>query len=284
MKTRVLSAVALLPILLVIVLVLPAWATATLFAAAGAVAAYELLYRTGLVKNRRLVIYAMVMAVLVAFWSLRQDVNLAAIGLLAYLCLLLGEMLLAHAKLRFEKICLCMAAGVLLPYLLCALVRIRAMYAGMDPAQNTLGKYYILIAFIIAFSADSGAYFVGRALGKHKLVPVISPNKTVEGALGGVASAVVLMLLYGLILDKSFGFDVIYWYGIIYGVLGALISMLGDLSFSVIKRQVNIKDYGNLIPGHGGVLDRFDSMMLVAPLVELLLRMLTFAVPMAGVG
>ena len=92
------------------------------------------------------------------------------------------------------------------------------------------------------------------------------------------------MLLYGLILDKSFGFDVIYWYGIIYGVLGALISMLGDLSFSVIKRQVNIKDYGNLIPGHGGVLDRFDSMMLVAPLVELLLRMLTFAVPMAGVG
>ncbi len=284
MKTRVLSAVALLPILLVIVLVLPAWATATLFAAAGAVAAYELLYRTGLVKNRRLVIYAMVMAVLVAFWSLRQDVNLAAIGLLAYLCLLLGEMLLAHAKLRFEKICLCMAAGVLLPYLLCALVRIRAMYAGMNPAQNTLGKYYILIAFIIAFSADSGAYFVGRALGKHKLAPVISPNKTVEGALGGVASAVVLMLLYGLILDKSFGFDVIYWYGIIYGVLGALISMLGDLSFSVIKRQVNIKDYGNLIPGHGGVLDRFDSMMLVAPLVELLLRMLTFAVPMAGVG
>ncbi len=284
MKTRVLSAVALLPILLVIVLVLPAWATATLFAAAGAVAAYELLYRTGLVKNRRLVIYAMVMAVLVAFWSLRQDVNLAATGLLAYLCLLLGEMLLAHAKLRFEKICLCMAAGVLLPYLLCALVRIRAMYAGMDPAQNTLGKYYILIAFIIAFSADSGAYFVGRALGKHKLAPVISPNKTVEGALGGVASAVVLMLLYGLILDKSFGFDVIYWYGIIYGVLGALISMLGDLSFSVIKRQVNIKDYGNLIPGHGGVLDRFDSMMLVAPLVELLLRMLTFAVPMAGVG
>ena len=263
---------------------LPAWATATLFAAAGAVAAYELLYRTGLVKNRRLVIYAMVMAVLVAFWSLRQDVNLAAIGLLAYLCLLLGEMLLAHAKLRFEKICLCMAAGVLLPYLLCALVRIRAMYAGMNPAQNTLGKYYILIAFIIAFSADSGAYFVGRALGKHKLAPVISPNKTVEGALGGVASAVVLMLLYGLILDKSFGFDVIYWYGIIYGVLGALISMLGDLSFSVIKRQVNIKDYGNLIPGHGGVLDRFDSMMLVAPLVELLLRMLTFAVPMAGVG
>ena len=137
-------------------LVLPAWATATLFAAAGAVAAYELLYRTGLVKNRRLVIYAMVMAVLVAFWSLRQDVNLAAIGLLAYLCLLLGEMLLAHAKLRFEKICLCMAAGVLLPYLLCALVRIRAMYAGMDPA--TLLEMARSLTALLAFDSPALAW------------------------------------------------------------------------------------------------------------------------------
>lgn len=274
----------LLPLLLVIVLVLPAWATAALFAAASAVAAYELLYRTGMVKNLRLVVYAMIMAVLVSFWSLRQDPNLAALGLLLYLALLLGEMLLAHTHLRFEKVCLCLAAGVLLPYLLTALVRIRAMYAGADPSQNDLGKYYILIAFVIAFSADSGAYFVGRACGKHKLAPVISPNKTVEGAVGGVLCAVALVELYGLILDKAFRFDVIYLYGILYGVVGALGSILGDLSFSVIKRQMNIKDYGNLIPGHGGILDRFDSMMIVAPLVELLLRMLTFAVPTLGVG
>lgn len=275
MKTRVLSAVALLPLLLVIVLVLPAWATAALFGAAAAVAAYELLYRTGLVKNLRLVAYAMVMAVLVSFWSLRQDRNLAALGVLLYLMLLFGEMLLAHTKLRFEKICLCLAAGLLLPYLLTALVRIRAMYTGAD---------YILIAFVIAFTADSGAYFVGRALGKHKLAPVISPNKTVEGAVGGILCAIGFMELYGLILDKAFGFDVIYWYGILYGLFGALASILGDLSFSVIKRQMGIKDYGNLIPGHGGILDRFDSMMLVAPLVEILLRMLTFAVPVAGAG
>ena len=123
MKTRVLSAVALLPLLLVIVLVLPAWATAALFGAAAAVAAYELLYRTGMVKNLRLVVYAMVMAVLVSFWSLRQDPNLAHLGVLAYLALLFGEMLLAHGRLRFEKVCLCLAAGLLLPYLLTALVR-----------------------------------------------------------------------------------------------------------------------------------------------------------------
>ena len=152
MKTRVLSAAALLPLLLVIVLVLPAWATAVLFGAAAAIAAYELLYRTGMVKNLRLVIYAMVMAVLVSFWSLRPDSNLAHLGVLAYFALLLGETLLSHGRLRFEKVCLCLAAGLLLPYLLTALVRIRAMYAGADPGQNDLGKYYILVAFVIAFT------------------------------------------------------------------------------------------------------------------------------------
>ena len=284
MKTRVLSAAGLLPLLLVIVLVLPAWATAVLFGAAAAIAAYELLYRTGMVKNLRLVIYAMVMAVLVSFWSLRPDSNLAHLGVLAYFALLLGETLLSHGRLRFEKVSLCLAAGLLLPYLLTALVRIRAMYAGADPGQNDLGKYYILVAFVIAFTTDSGAYFVGRALGKHKLAPVISPNKTVEGAIGGLLCGVLFMGLYGLILSKAFQFDVIYWYGAVYGVLGAGASMLGDLGFSAIKRQIGIKDYGDLIPGHGGILDRFDSMMLVAPLVELLLRMLPFAVPTLGVG
>ena len=88
--------------------------------------------------------------------------------------------------------------------------------------------------------------------------------------------AVLFMGLYGLILTKAFQFDVIYWYGAVYGVLGAGASILGGSGFSAIKRQMNIKDYGDLIPGHGGILDRFDSMMLVAPLVELLLRMLPY--------
>lgn len=283
MKVRILSAVVLLPLLLVIVLVLPAWATAALFAAAAAVAAYELLWGTGLVKHVRLVAYSMVMAALISFWSLRPSGNLASIGIFVFFLLLLGEMLGAHTKLPFSQIAICMIGGVLLPYLLTALVRIRAMFS-MVTGQEEMGKFYILIAFVIAFSADSGAYFVGRALGKHKLCPNISPNKTVEGAIGGILCAVIFVELYGLVLDKAFGFDVIYVYGIVYGILGAIGSIVGDLSFSVIKRQIGIKDYGNLIPGHGGILDRFDSMMIVAPMVELLLQIINIAVPMAGVG
>lgn len=287
MKTRILSAAVLLPAFLVVVLVCPAWATAVLFGAVASLAVYELMYRTGMVKNLRLVIYAMVMAFLVSLWSLNKSSTLAAIGLLVYLLALLGEFLWSFShgsKLRFERLCLCLVCGLLIPYLLTAMVRIRAMYAGIDPADNTLGKYLILIPCILTFTADSAAYFVGRAFGKHKLAPVISPKKTIEGAIGGVICTVVLLEVYVLLLDKAFGFDVIYGYGPLYGILGSTISILGDLSFSVIKRQAGIKDYGNLIPGHGGALDRFDSMILVAPVTEVLLLTLPIAVPMAGVG
>jgi len=287
MKTRILSAAVLLPLFLVVVLVLPAWATAIVFGAVASLAVYELMYRTGMMKNLRLVIYAMVMAFLVSLWSLRKSASLGAIGVMVYLLVLLGEFLWSFSrggKLRFERLSMCLVCGLLIPYLLTAMVRIRAMYAGIDPAENALGKYLILIPCILTFTADSAAYFVGKAFGKHKLAPVISPKKTIEGAVGGVIATVLLLEVYALILDKAFGFDVIYGYGILYGILGSTISILGDLTFSVVARPLGIKDYGNLLPGHGGALDRFVSMILVAPATEILLLMLPMAVPMAGVG
>ena len=129
----------------------------------------------------------------------------------------------------------------------------------------------ILIPFFVACFCDAGAYFIGVRFGHHKLAPVVSPNKTIEGALGGIATGIVSMLIYAVILDWPLKFDVNYGAAILYGVLGCLAGELGDLCFSVIKRQTGIKDYGNLIPGHGGVLDRFDSILAVAPLIEALL-------------
>ena len=114
--------------------------------------------------------------------------------------------------------------------------------------------------------------------GKHKLAPTISPKKTVEGVVGGVIGAVVGMVLYCLILQIFFQFRVNYILAICYGVLGSFAGVFGDLCFSVIKRQKGIKDYGNLMPGHGGVLDRFDSMMIIGPLTEVLLLLLPVAV------
>ena len=269
MKTRILASVVLLPLLLVVLIALPPIYTAILLAAMSAVAAYELLWRTGLVKHPRLVTYTMIEAVFIAIWcGFGCPYVWGLLGILIFVFALFGEMLVAHTKLRFEKVMICMAGGLLVPYLLCSIMRIRSM---------ELGACLVLMPFLLAFISDSGAYFAGMFLGKHKLAPVISPKKTVEGFFGGVAAAILGVVIYGLVLWLGFGYRVNFLYGILYGVLGSVASVLGDLTFSVIKRQTGIKDYGNLIPGHGGILDRFDSMTVVGPVTELLLLLLPFA-------
>ena len=270
MKTRILVAAIGLPLLLVVVLVLPSVATAILVAAMCILAAYELMIGAGYVKHVRLFAYSSLMALLVCVWSwLEMPRAFGMLGIMIYLCALFGEMLAAHTELKLRTVCVAIFAGLIIPYMLSALVRLRIF-------PN--GKFYILTAFLLTMIPDTGAYFTGMFLGKRKLCPVISPNKTVEGAVGGAAATVICMILYTLILQVGFHFKVNYFYAILYGILGAGGSILGDLTFSVIKRQAKIKDYGTLLPGHGGILDRFDSTIVVAPLVEMLLLIIPFAV------
>lgn len=270
MLTRILAAVVLLPLLLLVVLVLPSIYTAILFGLAAVVAAYELLWGTGLVKHKRMLCYTAVTAFLVAMWShFGMGYPAALIGVFAFVMLLYAEELASKATLQYEKLAVCLAGGLLIPFMLTALVRIH---------DGAYGRFFILIPCVMAFMSDTGAYFVGCAIGKHKLAPTISPKKSVEGVFGGVAGAVLGMVIYCLVLNRGFGFTVNYLNAVIYGVLGSLAAVFGDLSFSAIKRQVGIKDYGNLIPGHGGILDRFDSMTVVAPLAEILLMLLPVAV------
>ncbi len=270
MKTRIITAGVLLPLLLVIVLVLPTIYTAILFGIMAAIGAYELLWGTKLVKHPRLIGYTMVTAFLVAILSyFGLPYSWVLVTLLVFISALYGEMLASKGQLAYEKLLVCLAGGVLIPYLLCALVR-------LHNAQN--GRFLILIPFVLAFLSDTGAYFAGYFFGKHKLAPTISPKKTVEGVVGGVVGAIIGMLIYCLVLDLAFDFRANYLYAIVYGLLGSMAAVFGDLSFSAIKRQVGIKDYGNLIPGHGGILDRFDSMTLVAPLTEALMLLLPVVV------
>lgn len=135
------------------------------------------------------------------------------------------------------------------------------------------GKYAILIwlVFIIAFGTDIFAYFTGMLLGRHKLCPNISPKKTVEGAIGGLLGSVILSGLFGYFFCRE-----LFVYCIIIGVIGSVMSQLGDLSASIIKRKLKIKDYGHLIPGHGGILDRFDSVLFTAPTVYYSIVIISF--------
>jgi len=270
LKTRVVTAVILLPLLLLIVLAAPKLLTAVLFCIMAGIGAWELLAGTGFLKQKRLLVYSVVMALLVGLASyFPVEAVWIKLGVLLFWILLFAEMMHYKMELPFEKVCICLVAGVLIPYLLTALVRIHV---------GKFGRWFILIPFILAFLSDTGAYFAGRAFGKHKLAPVISPKKTVEGVIGGVLGAVVGMLVYCLVLESFFDFRVNYIYALVYGAIGSGSAVFGDLCFSVIKRQTGIKDYGKIFPGHGGILDRFDSMIVVAPLTEILLAFLPLAV------
>lgn len=123
------------------------------------------------------------------------------------------------------------------------------------------GKFHVWLIFLSAWGADTCAYCVGMLFGKRKMAPILSPKKSVEGAIGGIAGAVILGLIYALCTKGP-----IVQYMIIC-LFGAVISMVGDLAASAIKRNTGIKDYGNLIPGHGGILDRFDSILFTAPVI-----------------
>ena len=153
----------------------------------------------------------------------------------------------------FEPIVMVMFAGFVLPMLFTSLIRI---------AMMSHGSYLLLMVFIVAFASDSCAYFAGMFLGKHKLAPRLSPKKTIEGSIGGTLGTMLVSGLFGYFVMPE-----IMIHCMIMGALGAVFSQFGDLTASIFKRKMGIKDYGHLIPGHGGILDRFDSVLFTAPLI-----------------
>ena len=162
-------------------------------------------------------------------------------------------------------------------YISCGLKNIRAWLillifilaiSSVSILRENFGLWHVWFVFIAAWGSDTGAYFVGRTIGKRKLAPKLSPKKTVEGAIGGIIIAAGLLVLYGFILNSQNIFNLTTTDYIalgIFGATGAVLGQAGDLFASSIKRRIGIKDYGKIIPGHGGVLDRFDSILFTAP-------------------
>ena len=137
--------------------------------------------------------------------------------------------------------------------------------------------FFILLILCFAWGGDTCAYFAGRAFGKHKLCPVVSPKKTVEGSVGGLVVGVVIAILYGVVFHFITKVEVNYYFLAVYGILGGVITQVGDLAFSYVKRNRKIKDFGHVFPGHGGVLDRFDSVMFIAPFVTMVITAVFYA-------
>lgn len=149
---------------------------------------------------------------------------------------------------------------------------VASLYVGVG-FQNLVtaradGLAILLFAFFVVWATDIGAYMVGRQVGKHKLWPDISPNKTIEGALGGIASAIVVAVVFILVQPNVFQHNLVTM--VIFTIIFSVVGQFGDLVESAIKRHYGVKDSGKILPGHGGILDRFDSMLFVFPMMHLL--------------
>ena len=268
MLGRIMVALVGIPLLLVILFFSPVIVLTVAFSALCAIAAYELLGATHAVHNRRLVLYAVIFAILVPLWYYFGCRIVGAVGGVFVLMLLLfGEAIASRQTMQVEEMAMTVFAALVVPSMLSVFV----LMADLEHA-----RLYMFLPFVSAFTSDAFALFAGMRFGKHKLAPHLSPKKTIEGSVGGFLGAALCCVLYGLVIGKVLGHAPVYWVLALYGLLGSLVSQLGDLSFSYIKRQYGIKDYGHLFREHGGVLDRFDSVTFCAPLTYLLLMIVPF--------
>lgn len=264
MGKRIMVAVIFVPLIILMLFFAPSWVLPVVVSGLAMIALHEVLWSTGFVKNPKISGLAIVLAGLIPFWVFVGERMLPAlVTLFLYVVLLFAVAMKSHYTVTTEKMGGSFFLSIVIPYFLSTFIRIREM-----PDW----RYYILLPFVVAWLSDAFALFAGMAFGKHKLAPELSPKKTVEGAVGGVAGSVAATLIYGFVMSACFGAAAVrYGLLILYALLGAVVAQFGDLAFSYIKRQYDIKDYGTIFPGHGGVLDRFDSVIFCAPLLEILI-------------
>jgi len=268
MLKRVLSSIVGLPILLLFV-VLGGWPLKAAVFFLIAIAMHELY--DALSKKRMSIHYVgyLFAAVYMVFIDSANFSFVLSILLIAFTVLVSILLVIFHNRINVMD-CAATMFGFYYVAVLMSLIYVVRMSTG--------GQYLVWIIFIAAWGCDTGAYFAGITLGrkgKHKLIPSLSPNKTVEGAIGGIVVASILAVVYGAILARVTSvrvvnefetFQLLVRYAVI-GAGGAIFAQLGDLAASAIKRYTNIKDFGHIIPGHGGVMDRFDSVLFTAPAV-----------------
>ena len=262
LKSRVLVSVVGIPLLLCVVLLAPDVVIMAALAILAGIAAHELMDCVGVKGNDFLHIWTVIAAVttvggyysweqlIPAFWAF-------------YLMVALFYAIIKGGEVKFMSVAAGIVAAMLIPYSFSAFLRIEAL---------DFHRAYLLLPFILSFGCDTFAYFVGCTIGKHKLAPKVSPKKSVEGAIGGLLGNVLCGLMFAFVLERWLGGSVGYAAMAILALLCGVVAQIGDLSFSLIKREFGIKDYGKLFMAHGGVLDRFDSVLFVTPMLEIVLN------------
>lgn len=271
MKNRVITSVAILAAMLTVVIFSEFIVYPLALALLAIIATFEVLRVIGSHKIWTLSIPAYLISAAFPLTAYFVDSNnsleflliLAAV-VFVYLVWLMGVSVFSKGKIAFSKVSETLVGVTYVAVSFTSLSLIRYI-------NHDFGVFLVVLVFVISWTCDTAAFAVGSLIGKHKLIPEISPKKTVEGAIGGVVFSALLCALYGLGLDLVIEkIQVNYLYLILFGIILSVVSQLGDLIASLIKREYDVKDYGRIFPGHGGVLDRFDSVLAVSTILLIL--------------
>ncbi len=260
MKQRVISGITGV-ILLIAILALGTPFVEIAVALIAVMGAVELSNATGISNNKKLMITTIVGTVFLVASQFFGN-TLFTPAMYMYIVAVFVVYMINMETIKLKEIAVTFFLAVYVAFMFGHLILVRNMYNG---------HLLVWFIFIGAFITDTAALFGGKFFGRHKLCPKLSPKKTIEGGISGVIGCVIATLIYCLICRIGFGVFPHYGQAILIAFGASIVSQLGDLSASCIKRQFGIKDYGKIMPGHGGVMDRFDSVLFVAPFVYYML-------------
>lgn len=270
MKLRILTAIIGIPLVVVVLLYSHTVVLPLALAVFSAVGVFEMLGCINQRKRLEVAIPSLIYAATVPFstryvvgFSNRDSYFLAVFGVVTfiYMFYLMSLAVVSKGTKPIGDMALTAATSIYITVGFASMIMLR----DMNYNENNIGFYLFILIFIGAWVPDGAGYFCGRAFGKHKLIPDVSPKKTVEGAIGGVVFGGLSFVAFGAIVDATLALEPSYISLAVTGCVVAVVSIFGDLIASLIKRQYGIKDYGKLFPGHGGVMDRFDSIIAIAP-------------------
>jgi len=285
MKTRIITSIVGIGVLILVLLTFDTVVFNLVISAISLIAIHEVYAAVGFGK-REWPLYAVwvpmtLLVMLLTQPAVRRLILPVGYALLAFVCIYL---VVLNGTISFLKTAgLVMFGGIIL-FCFYSLIYLKILLP--KETYNYDAVFFILLILCFAWGGDTCAYFTGRAFGKHKLCPVVSPHKTVEGAIGGVIGTMVFgvlaTLIYSFAANRMAAFTrsnigvSMYVIIALLGIVAAVLGIYGDLFASVVKRQCGIKDYGTIFPGHGGIMDRFDSVMFIAPFVTMVVTVLFY--------
>lgn len=245
------------------------WVLCVFLALISAISLGEVLFATKYIESKFLMLISILFAVsipvsITLFPDFKSTTAITAIFVFALILFL--SLIIAHKTFKLEHLSVVFIMSIIIPFFLSTIIYMRRMEFGI---------YYLIAVFMASWGTDTGGYVFGKMFGRNKMSPQISPKKTWEGAIGGAISTAVLLLSLAFAAQTFEGTQVNYVTLSIFAVVGSIAAILGDLSASLIKRNFGVKDFGSVIPGHGGIMDRFDSVLFVAPMLFLIINLTT---------